>query len=341
MPTQPTTKFKKYNPQLNPACPPIRTTRDPGWVFHTAFGSDKNVGALNGGICLVTDERPSPVVRKSVKLYMEKKFSADHVRSGIAQREIEAMYQVSDCWYIVQILDCYLDHERAVGGIVMEQCSMGSLDKQIERQRNKGRRIGEREVWGWLFTLSKALVVLHYGPNARDRKYRGDWNMLYHRDIKPANIFLHRETENPAVQKGTIVAKLGDLGAASSKFRLDNKIGGATLSWQSFLTFKQPEYPRYSDKSDIWTLGATFVCACRLERGYHGHEDPDLPAGEYYSSSLNGILRKCLEKDVEKRWTSYQLKTQLEERLYSEEWKKKMRWEDIEKVDLVKPVKLE
>jgi len=150
-----------------------RDTRSSRWVTKIEKGS--NGGGLNGGINIVAD-------RQTGKAYVEKVFPAAGFRNGLAQREVEIMMQLRGHQSIIYLEDAYLDHRRMRGSVVMEYCTMGSLDKLIDRHRNANKRpIGEHYLWKWFIQIASALQYCHFGPYPRDPKEVAKWNPVFHR----------------------------------------------------------------------------------------------------------------------------------------------------------------
>jgi NIMA (never in mitosis gene a)-related kinase len=151
----------------------VHETRSSRW--ETKIEKGRNGGGLNGGINVVAD-------RRTGKAYIEKLIPANLVSGGYAKKEIEVMKQLRGHDFIVQIVDYYLNHAKKEASIVMEFCTMGSLEKLIERHRKANMRpIGEHYIWKWFMQITCALCYCHYGPSPKDPAEMAKWNPIFHR----------------------------------------------------------------------------------------------------------------------------------------------------------------
>lgn len=138
---------------------------------------------------------------------------------------------------------------------------------------------------------------------------------IYHRDLKPANLFLARGAS------GKIVVKVLDFGIAKMMRPTDEKpsrytsLTGANILMGT-LSYMSPEQimsPKNVDaRSDIWSLGVVLYELVTGELPFRGrdlyevqqairHEACLLPA---LPSSLEPVIRRCLEKDPADRYPS-------------------------------------
>lgn len=160
------------NSSLKPSYIPSRRNND---RWDTKIEKGQNGGGLNGGINIVAD-------RNTGKAYVEKVFPAEGIRKGYALRELEIMYQLRGHQSIVRLEDYYIDFQRRKGTIVMEYCTMGSMDRLISRHiKADYRPIGEHHIWQWFMQIASAMQYCHYGPYPTDPREVEKWNPVFHR----------------------------------------------------------------------------------------------------------------------------------------------------------------
>lgn len=138
----------------------------------------------------------------------------------------------------------YIDIQEMQGAhqmIIMEYCSMGSLDKQ--------RRFNEGEIIRIMTQAFSAIAYLHS-------------KNITHRDIKPANILI-RSLE-------PLEIAVSDFGSSKhGKSPMETLVGTYYYMAPEVMLLGEPDEPsgaktRYNNKSDIWSLGVT---AIQLIRG--------------------------------------------------------------------------
>jgi NIMA (never in mitosis gene a)-related kinase len=162
----------------------VHNKRSSRWVTKIEKGT--NGGGLNGGINIVAD-------RETGKAYVEKVFPAEGISNGYAKREIDVMMQLRGHSSIIYIEDYFIDYHKRRGSVVMEYCTMGSLDKLISRHRNANMRpIGEHYIWKWFIQIASALQYCHYGPYPRDPREVAKWNPVFHRGEYLETVILDR-----------------------------------------------------------------------------------------------------------------------------------------------------
>lgn len=153
--------------------PHDHTQRADRWVFKKELGNQN--GGMNSGICIVADYRTG-------KAFIEKRIERQFISNGYAWREIQTLKQLRGHAHIVSIEDYFIDSAKMVGSIFMEYCSLGSLDRLIERHEGAGYRpIGEHLIWNFSIHIADALAFCHYGPNPHDIEKRTRWNTVFHR----------------------------------------------------------------------------------------------------------------------------------------------------------------
>ncbi|XP_033899034.3 serine/threonine-protein kinase Nek11-like [Acipenser ruthenus] len=180
--------------------------------------------------------------------------------------------------------------------IATEYCEGGDLDNRIRDRWGTGRLFSERQVMEWLIQILLGVQYLHE-------------RLILHRDLKTKNIFL---------KNGMI--KIGDFGVS--------RILSGSLDYATTFTgtphYMSPEIftcSSYGTKSDIWSLGCVLYEMGALTQAFDNQSwvklvhqivqgsSPTLP--DCFSSELNAILQRMLNKDPTKRPSATEtLKTQ-------------------------------
>jgi serine/threonine protein kinase len=199
-------------------------------------------------------------------------------------------------------------HENGIDFLVMEFLEGEPLDKRIKRgtfETNEILQIGKQ--------IADALDAAHK---------KG----LVHRDLKPSNIFLTKEG-----------AKLLDFGLA--KLQAETVAGmddetrttpvtgaGAIVGTLQYMSPEQLEGREANARSDIFSFGATLYEMATGQRAFSGDSKASLigsimkeaprDISELRPTSppaLDRLIKKCLEKDPERRWqTASDLRDELE-----------------------------
>ena len=153
-----------------------------------------------------------------------------------------------------------IDKETEQLGIIMEYVDNGDLNKLLFDYKFDGDYFKEKRILNWLFQVCLALIYLQK-------------NEIIHRDIKPSNIFL--------MVDDTI--KLGDFGISKKvSISSDIKIFIGTPIYTSPEIINKIDF---SFKTDIWSLGVTFLHLISLKVPFLGYED-----GSVYENILNRNL---------------------------------------------------
>jgi len=191
--------------------------------------------------------------------------------------------------HIVSAVDMGLHEGRA--WYAMEFVDGPSL---AQRLRAEGK-IREREALRLFIPLCEALEHL--------------WEHgVVHRDIKPANILIDR----------TGGARLADLGLAFAEDDPSITGTGGTLGTPHYISPEQAIDSRRADaRSDIWSFGATLFHAVCGRPPFAGESAAEVISAVLYaripdpqelepslSRRLALVLRKCLTRDPERRYTS-------------------------------------
>ena len=179
--------------------------------------------------------------------------------------------------------------------IIMEFMNNGDLKGYIDAHKNMNNPIPERELWQLFYQCAAGLTYIHK-------------NNLIHRDIKPANLFM---TDDKAI-------KIGDFGVSATKNKQNmNNLMIGTPNYMSPEMFNQSGY---GNKVDVYALGVSFhvMCYYDLPRKIVTKEGPkgvtcdweDIPPTNNincYSPQVNNIIQKMIEKDQNKRPSSFEI----------------------------------
>eukprot|EP00762_Andalucia_godoyi_P000670 ANDGO_05325.mRNA.1 putative serine/threonine-protein kinase nek2 len=197
-----------------------------------------------------------------------------------------------DHFNIVKYLSSFI--QQNVLYIVMDFAGGGDLAAVIKTRYTKpsesanAEGIDEDMVWNYLIQVCQGLKYLH------DKR-------ILHRDLKPANVFLD---ENNNVKIGDM--GLGRLLGPHSQYAMTGV--GTPLYFSPEICMDRP----YNEKSDIWALGCIvyemctglppFIASNQIALAKKICNDPVPPiSGTRYSSELQFLVSKMLEKDPTKR----------------------------------------
>ena len=160
-----------------------------------------------------------------------------------------------------------IDEETEKLNIIMEYVDNGDLNKLLLDYQYDGDYFEEKRILNWLFQVCLTLIYL--------QKHN-----IIHGDIKPSNIFLMADDS----------IKLGDFGISKE----------VTLSSDSVILIGTPIYTspeiinkkNVSFKTDIWSLGVTFLQLISLKTPFLGYEDGSIQ-GNIVNRNINPkILNK-------------------------------------------------
>ncbi|MCJ1432665.1 hypothetical protein MMC27_002022 [Xylographa pallens] len=318
-------------------------------------GHDK-IGGLNLGIYLVkrkTDGRTC----------VQKKIDG---KEKYLRREIHVLHHLKHP-NIIGFVTAFITPPPRQASLYVEFCDLGSLDGIIEKysvNRSRGIlvRIPEAFIWHVFRSLTSALQYIHHGIKPSDpspiklhngtdlqlaEKLRRKWPTILHRDVKLANILLCRscpvlrQAKHPLPFPFCFASAirtqdsqpfprvvLADFGAACQQgdgdwADKDDTFTG-TLSWMP------PELPIWSERGDVWSLGAVVLSLCNLlpsgplnlppvgppwdndlESWYKSKQcrksTIDIDIGKDYSSYLGDTIWHCLRAKAEDRPFSFRL----------------------------------
>ena len=160
-----------------------------------------------------------------------------------------------------------LDNDIEKLGIIMEYVDNGDLNKLLIDNKYDEVYFEEKRILNWLFQVCLALIYLQK-------------NDVIHRDIKPSNIFLMADDS----------IKLGDFGI-SKKVSLSSDItffiGTPRYTSPEIINKKD-----FSFKTDIWSLGVTFLELISLRAPFLGYETEEIYENILKRNINSNILNK-------------------------------------------------
>lgn len=204
--------------------------------------------------------------------------------------------------YLCRYHHIFYDSEQNRALLVMDYFDRCCLADIIVYYHAKGRQIPEDTIWRVLSHMLSALAYYHTPFKAGAPKV----NRIVHRDVKPANIFL----------AGDGRARIVD----SAAYRMLDKVT-VTSTIFGTLGYTPPEalaMDQYTDKSDIWSLGACIYAMC-AKKPYAYNEDPQKLYDEIiqqppvdvtpfgYSEDLNKALSYMLVTNPSQRFCANDL----------------------------------
>ncbi|MEE6485877.1 hypothetical protein FKM82_014441 [Ascaphus truei] len=196
---------------------------------------------------------------------------------------------------IVQLLDAFYYENNL--WILIEFCAGGAVDAvMLELERP----LTEPQIRVVCKQTLDALVYLHE-------------NKMIHRDLKAGNILLSLDGD----------VKLADFGVSAKNTRTlqrrDSFIGTPYWMAPEVVMCETSKDRPYDFKADVWSLGVTLIEMAQIEPPHHElnpmrvllkiakSEPPTLAQPSRWSLDFSDFLRKCLEKNIDARWTPVQL----------------------------------
>ncbi|KAM3912874.1 STE20-like serine/threonine-protein kinase isoform 2-T2 [Leptodactylus fuscus] len=197
--------------------------------------------------------------------------------------------------HIVKLLDAFYYENNL--WILIEFCAGGAVDAvMLELERP----LTEPQIRVVCKQTLEALVYLHD-------------NKIIHRDLKAGNILLTLDGD----------VKLADFGVSAKNTRTlqrrDSFIGTPYWMAPEVVMCETSKDRPYDFKADVWSLGVTLIEMAQIEPPHHElnpmrvllkiakSEPPTLAQPSRWSRDFNDFLRKCLEKNLDARWTTVQL----------------------------------
>uniref|UniRef100_A0A8C8RDN7 non-specific serine/threonine protein kinase n=1 Tax=Pelusios castaneus TaxID=367368 RepID=A0A8C8RDN7_9SAUR len=196
---------------------------------------------------------------------------------------------------IVKLLDAFYYENNL--WILIEFCAGGAVDAvMLELERP--------------LTEPQIKVVCKQTLDALDYLHE---NKIIHRDLKAGNILFTLDGD----------IKLADFGVSAKNTRTiqrrDSFIGTPYWMAPEVVMCETSKDRPYDYKADVWSLGITLIEMAQIEPPHHElnpmrvllkiakSEPPTLAQPSKWSSDFKDFLKKCLEKNVDARWTTAQL----------------------------------
>ncbi|XP_072280336.1 STE20-like serine/threonine-protein kinase [Pyxicephalus adspersus] len=197
--------------------------------------------------------------------------------------------------HIVKLLDAFYYENNL--WILIEFCAGGAVDAvMLELER----ALTEPQIRVVCKQTLEALVYLHEAK-------------IIHRDLKAGNILLTLDGD----------VKLADFGVSAKNTktlqRRDSFIGTPYWMAPEVVMCETSKDKPYDFKADVWSLGVTLIEMAQIEPPHHElnpmrvllkiakSEPPTLAQPSRWSRDFNDFLKKCLDKNVDNRWTTAQL----------------------------------
>lgn len=231
--------------------------------------------------------------RKTNKYFAVKKinYKNDEKLKNSIETEIKSLYGCS-CQNIIRCLASFYDD--GLINIVLDFMDKGTLSDVLK----KAGSIPEKVLSAMSYQMIKGLMHLHQ-------------KRIVHRDIKPLNIL--------ANSKGLI--KISDFGVSGEI--LDTIIGRDTpIGTYKYMSPERIFNKNYTFVSDVWSIGMSILeCALGVYPYNYNNENkiadiwmfqkivlepPTIPEDNFSSEFVN-FIKKCLNKDPEKRATVEEL----------------------------------
>ncbi|XP_021253123.1 STE20-like serine/threonine-protein kinase isoform X2 [Numida meleagris] len=196
---------------------------------------------------------------------------------------------------IVKLLDAFYYENNL--WILIEFCAGGAVDAvMLELERP----LTEPQIKVVCRQTLEALNYLHE-------------NKIIHRDLKAGNILFTLDGD----------IKLADFGVSAKNTRTiqrrDSFIGTPYWMAPEVVMCETSKDRPYDYKADIWSLGITLIEMAQIEPPHHElnpmrvllkiakSDPPTLAQPSKWSADFKDFLKKCLEKNVDSRWSATQL----------------------------------
>uniref|UniRef100_A0A096M267 non-specific serine/threonine protein kinase n=1 Tax=Poecilia formosa TaxID=48698 RepID=A0A096M267_POEFO len=196
---------------------------------------------------------------------------------------------------IVKLLDAFYYESKL--WILIEFCAGGAVDAvMLELERP----LTEPQIRVVCKQTLQALVYLHE-------------NKIIHRDLKAGNILLTLDGD----------VKLADFGVSAKNTktlqRRDSFIGTPYWMAPEVVMCETSKDRPYDYKADIWSLGVTLIELAQVEPPNHEmnpmrvllkiakSDPPTLMQPSRWSPEFSDFLKRCLDKNLDSRWTAAQL----------------------------------
>ncbi|KAF2216803.1 hypothetical protein CERZMDRAFT_92875 [Cercospora zeae-maydis SCOH1-5] len=248
------------------------------------------------------------------QLFVEKRIRR-RGRSILAERELRTLAAVTNGYGSGRHLNTMVGHTTIDGGdaisLILEYCDGGSVDQLLSDSIKARRQIPEVAIWNIVYGVAAGLAFLHDGIKSiapgKEHLKTPDWNTICHLDVKPQNIFVHKPrmvNRNGGISSLPRVV-LGDFGCAVSLREIQSGEESSREQRVGTPAWYPPEgkgRTSYGTKSDMWALGLTIFCLCRMvyDPSMRNYSRENL-CGRAYGRRLNGLVRALTTGDLKRR----------------------------------------
>eukprot|EP01041_Mallomonas_annulata_P007440 gene7440-15218_t len=245
------------------------------------YDTEKVVGEGSFGKALLC-RRKTDKKRCIIKQIALKKMSRKEAKQTEQESTLLARLQHPN---IVSFWEAFHETSKGCFCIVMEYADGGDLSNYIKAR--KGKYMSESQLLQLFVQIALAMKHVH------DRK-------ILHRDLKPGNIFL----------TSTGMVKLGDFGIARV-LRNTGELASTQIGTPYFMSPEQMENKKYSNKSDVWSLGCVLYEMACLKVPFDGGSMKQLiqniltsnpaPVPSVFSRDLRELAKDMLAKNPRDR----------------------------------------
>lgn len=180
--------------------------------------------------------------------------------------------------YLLRFIDCFDTSNNKY--LVLEFCNGGTMGDLLKKRR----ALPEDEALEYCYQMVLGLSALEEAS-------------ISHRDLKPDNVFLHNN-----------ICKIGDFGFASHESKFTSSLGTCVYMAPEFYVGKGT----MNSKVDVWAFGITLHQMIFQDFPFDGNSQPEVISGvvnKVYNPPSNpkispltaDVLRKCLDKDPDRR----------------------------------------
>lgn len=248
----------------------------------------KRLGTGNfADVYLATDKQTNTEVAiKVIAMNKIRQYGAKLERA--IEKEIYVLKALTqyDNPYLLRFIDCFDTANNKY--LVLEFCNGGTLGDVL---KSRGR-LSEEESLEYCYQMILGLSALEEAS-------------ISHRDLKPDNVFLHNN-----------ICKIGDFGFASHESKFTSSLGTCVYMAPEFYIGKGT----MNSKVDVWAFGITLHQMIFQDFPFDGNSQPEVISGvvnKVYNPPSNPkispltaeVLRRCLDKDPDRRISFKELRT--------------------------------